>query len=230
MSCRDTYMIQTTLANLIPKNLQTHLHIQSKNNLPSAICLLLLLDEFVLVHIPRSRHQGLSARQRRQAVDKHILGHTLGGLFEERGQSGLALLLRSHEGLLSGLANQLDLWLRGAAHRQQRHGVALVDDAELRVRAAHVTLPVGVVGDVAGGKRDGIIVSLGVQGAGGRVSEVRIERHAVGAVGVEGKGLSDRLPDAGGLKSVFLRGSGSAITVHHPIWIASPGRKPQARI
>lgn len=107
--------------------------------------------------------------------------------------------------------------------------MALVDDAELRVRSTGITLPVGVVGDVAGGNGDGIIVGLGVQGAGGRVSEVRIQRDTVGAVGVDGEGLSDGLPEAGGLKSLFLRARGQ----HHlpsSNLDSSSWMKPRARI
>lgn len=101
--------------------------------------------------------------------------------------------------------------------------MALVDDAELRVRATDITLPVGVVSDVAGRNGDGIIVGLGVQATGGRVSEVRIEGDAVGAVGVDGKSLSDGLPDTGGLESVFLRFQGQH-NLPSSIVIVSPGR------
>lgn len=172
-------------------------------NLPFAICLILI--ELVIVHIPSSSRQGLSTRQRRQSIDKNVLCHILGRLLQELGQARLALLLRRNESLLAGLANQLDLGLRGASHRQQRHDVTLGNDAELRVRATVITLPVGVVGNITGGKSDGVVEAEGVQASGRRVSEVRVQGNTVGAIGVEGEGLADGLPQAGGLEGLFLR-------------------------
>lgn len=54
MSCKGTYIISfKALVNLVHK-LGTHVYAIKTNNLPNTICLLLLIDDFVLVHIPRS--------------------------------------------------------------------------------------------------------------------------------------------------------------------------------
>lgn len=71
--------------------------------------------------------------------------------------------------------------------------------------AAVVALPVRVVGDVTRWKGDGVIKRHGVVAAGRWVAVVRVQGHAVGAVGVDGEGFSDGLPYSCGLDGLFLR-------------------------
>lgn len=82
--------------------------------------------------------------------------------------------------------------------------MGLPHDAQARVVAAVVALPVGVVGDVAGGDSDGVVVLERRVVAGRRVAVVWVQRDAVGAVRVDGGRAADALPDAGGLDGVFL--------------------------
>lgn len=164
------------------------------------------LRQLVLVHVPLSLRQRLPAGQRGHTADKEVLGDVLGrGLGQDLGQTRrLALLLGSNKRLLAGLANQLDLGARGAADGEQADDVGLADDAQLRVVAAGVALPVGVAGNVGGGQRDGVLEGLGGVGAGRGIAKVRVERHAVGSVRVDGQGLAEGLPDAGGLEGLLL--------------------------
>jgi hypothetical protein len=133
------------------------------------------------VHIPLSSVQTLATGQRRHAVDKHILGR-VARLIECLCQTSLGLLLNSNELLLAGLADKIDLGSLSAADGDELGELRLIDDAELGVAAAVVALPVRVVGDVASGQRNGIVVLERVVGAGGRVTEVRVQRDTVGAL------------------------------------------------
>ena len=91
-----------------------------------------------------------------------------------------------------------------AADAQQGNGLGLAHDGQARVVAPRVTLPVRVVGDVAGWVGDGVVVRKGVEGARSWDAVVGVQRNAVGAVGVDGEGTADAVPDADGLDGVFL--------------------------
>lgn len=168
----------------------------------------LLRNQLVLVHVPRAASKALSARQRRQAVDKQVGGDRRGGrrgLGQERTQAlRLAHLGGGDERLRAGLANQLRLGRSGAADRQQGDGIGLVDDAKARVVAAGVALPVGVAGNVASGDGDGVGDAEGVLLAGRRGAVVGVEGHTVGAVLVERHEAAKALPDALALQGLFL--------------------------
>jgi hypothetical protein len=87
--------------------------------------------------------------------------------------------------------------------------LGLVDDTELGVVAAVVALPVGVVGDVASGQRNGVVVLERRVGAGGRVTVVRVQRNTVGALGINGQEAAEGLPDTRRLEGLLLYGRGS---------------------
>ena len=149
----------------------------------------------------------LAAGDRREAVDEQVLGNGSDALGLDKGSEtagGGALLAGGDEGLLAGVADELLLGGGGAAEGQQADGVALGHVAGAGVGAADVAAPVGVVGDVAGGGGDGIVVAVRVVGSRRGVPEVRVQRHAVGAVRIDGEGAADALPDAGGLEGLFL--------------------------
>ncbi len=157
--------------------------------------------------IPLSASQGLAAGQRRQAVDEHVLGDVFLVLSRQEGCQpfALAVLLRGNEGLAPLVPDQLHLGRRRISDREQRHGVCLGHDGQARIAAPRVTRPVGVASDVGRGQRDEVVVGHGVEGARGRMAIVRVQRHAVGAVGVYGEGPAEALPEARGLESLFLR-------------------------
>ena len=90
------------------------------------------------------------------------------------------------------------------AHAQERNGLGLAHDGQARVVAPRVALPVRVVGNVARGESDGVGIRQRVQLARRRVAVVRVQGDAVGAVGVDGEGAADAVPDADGLDGVFL--------------------------
>lgn len=155
--------------------------------------------------IPSSRRKALAAGQRRQAVHKHILGGLAGRhLTKGLSKAGLGLLLDGNELLLARLADELDLGGSSAADGEELGELGLVDDAELGVVASRVSLPVGVVGDVARGQRHGVVVLERRVGAGGRVTEVRVERDTVGSFGVNGEESSENLPHARRLDGLLL--------------------------
>lgn len=78
------------------------------------------------------------------------------------------------------------------------------NDGKLGVAAACIALEVWVLGNVAGGDGDGVDEGEGLVGTGRGVAELRVERDAVAAGGVDGEGAADALPDAGRLNCVFL--------------------------
>lgn len=160
------------------------------------------------MHIPLARLQTLPTRQRRQAIHQQFLGDIHALLLEHLRQSLLLAFRRGRDQrLAAGLANQLDLGGGRAADRQQGHRGGLVDDAQPRVVAARVALPVGVVGDVTGGDGHRVVVEGRIVAAGCGPPEMRVEGHAVGAVRVDGEGAPDALPDARGLEGLFLEGA-----------------------
>lgn len=159
--------------------------------------------------IPFSRSKARATGCRWQAVDKHILGSSLGRLLEGLGQTSLSLLLSSDKGLLACLTDELDLGLGRASDAQKSHHVALVHDAQSRVVSAVVALPVRISGDVTCGEGYGVVVGGRVVGAGGRVAVVGVEGNAIGTVRVDGEDLAENLPDSGGLDGVFLRREGN---------------------
>lgn len=162
--------------------------------------------KLVLVDRPLARGQGDTARGRGQAADEDVLGHdTRTSLADVLGQAGrLTLLLSSNERLLTSLANELNLGLSLAAHGQQANDVGLVDDAEARVGAAAVALPVWVSGNITSRKRHGVFVAEGIVAAGGGQAERRVQRDTVGAVRVESQEATDTLPESGRLNSMLL--------------------------
>lgn len=137
------------------------------------------------MHIPLSRVQGLATGQRRHAIDKQILGR-VASLLKGLCQTSLGLLLNSNKLLLASLSNKVDLGSLSTTDGKELGELGLVDDAELGVAAADVALPVRVVGDVASGERNGVVVLERVVGAGGRVAEVRVQRNTVRSLGVDG--------------------------------------------
>lgn len=167
------------------------------------------LAELPLVHVPVAVGLDVVAGGRGgEAVDEDVLLGLLDalGLLQEDGEAALlALLLGGNEGLLAGLADEVDLGARGAADGEQAHDVGLGDDAQLGVGAADVAAPVGVVGDVGGGNGDIVVVGEGVLGAGRGVAEGGVQRDTGRAVGVDGEDAADALVDAGRLEGLFLR-------------------------
>lgn len=149
------------------------------------------------------------ARQRWQATSslQHPLRSLDTGRLDIVGQAGLlALLLGGNQSLGSLLANELDTGGGSGADGQESNLLGLGDDRETGVVAAGVALPVRVVGEVAGREGDRVVVLEGVVLAGGGEAVVGVEGDAVGAVGVEGEGGAELLPEAGGLDGVFLDG------------------------
>jgi hypothetical protein len=73
--------------------------------------------------------------------------------------------------------------------------------------AAVVALPVRVVGNVASWEGDRVVEGHGVVAAGSWVTVVRVQRNTIGAVGINGEGFANGLPDSGGLDGLFLCGN-----------------------
>lgn len=145
-----------------------------------------------------------TAWQRRHATRaEHILCQTSVGL-KCNSQALCALLLRSNELLGSSLTDQLLLGRGGAADLEQRNSVGLGDGREPGVLSSDITLPVGVLGDVGGGKGYWIVVGSRVEAAGGRVAELRVHGDTGRALGVQREEPVDRRIDAGRLDCVLL--------------------------
>lgn len=94
-------------------------------------------------------------------------------LFKKDRQTLLfTLSLDLSELLLAGLADLENLFLRGsfASDGQETHDIGLVDVALARVLATVITLPVRVLSDVTGRKRDAVIVGKRIVCAGRRIA------------------------------------------------------------
>lgn len=165
----------------------------------------LILCDFPRVHVPRTLLQALPAEQRWHAVHEQVLGRLHALLLEHLGEALLlALGLGRHKRLAALLSDQLDLGVRGVADRQQGDGVGLVHDGQAGVVAADVTLPVRVVGDVAGGAGDRVVVGQRVLATRCGPAEVWVEGDAIRALRIDRKRAADALPDADGLEGLFL--------------------------
>jgi hypothetical protein len=80
----------------------------------------------------------------------------------------------------------------------------LIDDAELRIPPPGITLPVGILCKVGRRHRHRIFILQGIEGARGRISKLRVERHAIGPFRGDSEGAPDALPDSCRLHGVFL--------------------------
>jgi hypothetical protein len=125
---------------------------------------------------------------------------------EIRGEAFLGLLGGGYQCLPSRVTNKLLLGFLRAADAQQADHIALGHYAEPRIRTARVAFPVRVVGEVGRGECDGVVVLQRVEGARCWIAELRVERDAIRARGVDGEESADAFPDASGLNSVFLVG------------------------
>lgn len=147
-------------------------------------------------------------RHGRQSIRAQHLRHVGLVLLEECRQSRLgALLLQRHQLLLARISNLQHVFLGrlSRADRQEADDIGLVDGAQLRVVSPHVTLPVRVVGNVARGDRDRVIVVARVVGTRWRIAELRIEGNTGRAAAVDGKPVGDLGPEALRLDGVFLQ-------------------------
>lgn len=146
-------------------------------------------------------------RGRRQAIGTQNAGNASLVLLEVAGKTTLLALRLDRNNLLgTSLAELQDVVLGRslATDGQERHGVGLGDGAECRVVPPGVALPVRVVGDVTGGKGDGVVVSERRVRARGGQAELRVQRDTGGSVRVNREGAADPVPDTLGLESVFL--------------------------
>jgi len=149
------------------------------------------------VDIPLSAGQALSTWQRRKPTC--LLKHKACGFSTTilkicSEASLLACLLGRHECLGSLLTDQLDTWLGSTADAQERDLLGLANDAKARVIAAGIALPVRVSSDISSRKGDGIGILERIIAARCWVAEIRVERNAGRAVGINGKSTTDALP------------------------------------
>lgn len=140
-----------------------------------------------------------------QTVDgEHLaVNHVLRGLLQRLRERNAALV--NVQQSLGALLAVGDSWGGlGAKCEQARHGL-LVEEGGPGVCSSGVSLPVGVLGNVVGGVRRGILVDRGLgSGTGGGHSVQRHNGVTGGSVGGNGEEDSQLLPNTLGSNCVFL--------------------------